>query len=89
MSVSIIRLSVNRDFIMSVDPFSQKKFYFSGRRCLGEITTVLIEMIVAVYRELDYIKRNKLDIEEHGWRFDGQIEMFAHALTGIPYPPME
>lgn len=53
------------------------------------VFTALIELIVAVYKELDYIKRNKLDIEEHGWRFDGLIEMFAHALTGIPYPPME
>ena len=53
------------------------------------VFTVLISMLSAIYGEIDFIERNKMDIEEQGWRLDGLIEMYAHALAGIPYPSEE
>ena len=38
LSASMIWLSVNRDFFISVDPFLWKKFYFSALRNFGGIT---------------------------------------------------
>jgi hypothetical protein len=41
LSASMIWLSVNRDFFISVDPFRWKKFYFSALRIFGGITLVI------------------------------------------------
>jgi hypothetical protein len=41
LSASMIWLSVNRDFFISVDPFRWKKFYFLVLRIFGGITRSL------------------------------------------------
>jgi len=48
--VSMIWLSVNRDFFMSVDPFFQKKFYFSDLRFFGRITVLPESLLPKIFR---------------------------------------
>lgn len=49
----------------------------------------LVMLINGIFREMDFITDNDLDMDDQIWRLDGLIEIYAHAFTGIPYPPTE
>lgn len=50
------------------------------------VFTVVLGILTEVYGTIDDIANRGLDIAAEGWRLDGIIEAYAHALTGIPYP---
>lgn len=53
------------------------------------VFTVVLGILTEVYNTMDDIAQRSLNVVDEGWRLDGIIESYAHALTGIPYPADE
>jgi hypothetical protein len=62
-----------------------------GMQCTQEesVFTVILGILTEVYNTMDDIALRSLNVADEGWRLDGIIESYAHALTGIPYPADE
>jgi len=51
--------------------------------------TTVMRALNEAYGEMDAIIAMEGDPEQEAWRIEGIIELYAHALTGVPYPGEE
>jgi hypothetical protein len=51
--------------------------------------TIVMSALNEAYGEMDAIIAMEGDPEHEAWRIEGIIELYAHALTGQPYPDEE
>lgn len=47
---------------------------------------LLMSALNEAYEEMNLISEQGDDPEQEAWRIEGIIELYAHALTGVPYP---
>lgn len=50
---------------------------------------IVMSALNEAYGEMDAIIAMEGDPEQEAWRIEGIIELYAHALTGVPYPGEE